>query len=263
MSLVAIPTAVPVKRRIPWVVTSLIALAIVAFVGLVYTLMHRPGNPSVAGQFYYIVPMDMDIVINKDGELQAVNNVEIVSQVEGQNTILDVAKEGDFVHKGDIICKLDSSDIETKIESAQLDLQRADADLVAAKEAKEIQDSTNSANLEAANVDLVLAKLDLEEYIQGTYPSDLQDAKTAVEMAKIEVKNKEDDLDQTRSLFGNGFVTAVDVKTAEVALLQAKNTFDQKVTAEDVLQKYTHEKEATDRKNKVAQAQKKGGSCPT
>ena len=76
-------------------------------------------------------------------------------------------------------------------------------------------------------------------------------------MSKIEVKNKEDDLDQTRSLFGKGFVTAVDVKTAEVALLQAKNTYDQKVTAEDVLQKYTHEKEATDFKNKVAQAQKK------
>ena len=129
--------------------------------------------------------------------------------------------------------------------------------LTAAKEAKEIQDSTNSANLEAANVDLVLAKLDLEEYVEGTYPSDVQDAKTAVEMAKIDVKTKEDDLDQARSLFGKGFVTAVDVKTAEVALLQSKNTLDQKTTAIEVLEKYTHEKEATTRKNTVAQAEKK------
>ncbi len=257
MSLVAIPISVPVKRRIPWMLSGFIALALVGVAWVGYTFSRRGGAPTIAGQFYNVVPMDMDIVINKDGELQAVNNVEIVSQVEGQSTILDIAKEGAFVHKGDTICKFDSSDIETKIELAQLDLQRAEADLTAAKEAKEIQDSTNSANLEAANVDLVLAKLDLEEYIQGTYPSDLQDAKTAVEMAKIEVKNKEDDLDQTRSLFGKGFVTAVDVKTAEVALLQAKNTFDQKVTAQDVLQKYTHEKEATDRKNKVAQAEKK------
>ena len=90
---------------------------------IAFALSRRAGGPSFTGQYYSVIPMDMDIVINKDGELQAVNNVEIVSQVEGQNTILDVAKEGQFVHKGDIICKLDGSDIETKIESAQLDLE--------------------------------------------------------------------------------------------------------------------------------------------
>ena len=257
MSVVAVPSSLPLRRRIPWML--ILALAVVA-VGIAWVAVNYAGRTTsefAGAQFYAIAPMDMDITISKDGELQAVNNVDITNPLEGQSTIIDIAKEGDFVHKGDVVVKFDSSDIQQKIESAQLDLQRAEADLTAAREAKEIQESSNAADLEAANVDLVLARLDLQQYVEGTYPSDLQQAKTAVDMAKIEVKNKEDDLDQTRSLFGKGFVTAADVKTAELALLKAKNDLDQKTTDLEVLEKYTHEKEVTDRRNKVAQAEKK------
>src|SRR5688572_3667982 len=257
MSLVAVPTAIPVRRRIPWVLATFIAVGAVGVVIVILAIVSGPGAGGGVGEFYRVIPMDMDITINKDGELQAVNNVEITCQVDGQNTILEIAKEGVFVRKGDVVCKIDSTEIETKIESAQLDLQRAESDLTAAKENKEIQESSNTANYEAANVDLILAKLDLQEYVDGTFPSDLQVAKTSVEMAKIEVKNKEDDLDQTRNLFGKGFVTAVDVKTAEIALLKARNDLNTKTTDLEVLQKYTHEKELTDRRNKVAQAEKK------
>lgn len=257
MSLIAVPASVS-PRRIPWGVVLLGLIAIVGVVLIIMALTRRSGGGGMtAGEFYTIVPMDLDITISKDGELQAVNNVEIVSPVEGQNVILDIAREGAFVHKGDMVCKLDSAEIERKIETAQLELQKAESDLTAAKESKEIQDSTNSANLEAANVELILARLDLQQYVEGTFPSDLQNAQTGVEMAKLAVKSKEDFLSQTRSLFSKGFVTADDVKKAELDLLTAKNDLDKKSTDLMVLEKYTHEKELTDRRNKVAQAEKK------
>src|SRR3954447_16600686 len=143
------------------------------------------------------------------------------------------------------------------METATLDLQTVESAVTTAREGKEIQDSTNAANLEAANVDLVLAKLDLQQYVEGTFPSDLQTAKTNVEMAKIAVKNKEDTLDQTRSLFSKGFVTAADVKNDELALLTAKNDLATKTTDLEVLDKYTHLKDVTAKKNAVAQAEKK------
>src|SRR4051812_26433342 len=257
MSLVAIPTSLSRPRRIPWLLAAMIGVGAVLVALVAWWLTNRPGGPVVSGQYYTVVPMDMDITINKDGELAAVNNVEITSPVEGQNTIVEIAKEGDFVHKGDVLIKLDSSEIERKIETATLDLQKAESDLTAAREQKEIQESSNSANLEAANVDLILARLDLQQYVEGTFPSDLQQARTDLEMAKIPVKNKEDDLAQTRSLFSKGFVTAADVKTAELELLKAKNDLDLKTTVLQVLEKYKHEKELTDMKNKVAQAEKK------
>src|SRR5439155_9922118 len=173
-------------------VTLLIAFGVVALVWVVIALVGSSGGAAVPGDFYTVVPMDLDITINKDGELAAVNNVEITSPVEGQNTIVDIAKEGDFVHKGDVICKLDSSDIEQKIQNSTLDLQKAQNDLTAAREQKEIQESTNAANIEAANTDLVLARLDSQQYVEGQFPSDLREARTNVEMEKNSLKNKGD-----------------------------------------------------------------------
>ena len=59
---------------------------------------------------------------------------------------------------------------------------------------KDIQESQNAANLEAAEVALTLAKLDLQEYTSGTYPQDVENAQTTLEMAKITLKNKEEHL---------------------------------------------------------------------
>src|SRR5947207_1442545 len=171
MSLAAIPASLPIKRRLPWTLILSTTFVSVLIIYAAVWFARRGPVGAAPGQFYTVMPMDMDITISKDGELQAVNNVEINNPLEGQSTIIDIAKEGVFVHKGEIVCKFDSSDIERKIETAELDLQRAEADLTAAKEAKEIQDSSNAANLEAAQVDLTLARLDLQEYVEGTYPS--------------------------------------------------------------------------------------------
>ena len=257
MTLAAIPVSLPRVRRIPWMLALIVATVVVALAWGIVALSGSSGGSGVVGTFHTIVPIDMDITLNPKGELQAVNNVDITNPVEGQSTIIDIAKEGDFVHKGDIVCKLDSTDIENKIENATLDLQKAQSDLANAREAKEIQESTNAANLEAANVDLVLTRLDLQQYVEGQYPSDLQQAQTDLEMSKVTVKNKEDDLAQTRSLFSKGFVTAADVKTAELELLKAKNDLDLKTTTLQVLQKYKHERDLTNMKNQVAQAEKK------
>ena len=40
------------------------------------------------------------------------------------------------------------------------------------------------------------AQLDLQAYTDGTYPQDLANAQTTLEMAKITLKNKDEDLSQ-------------------------------------------------------------------
>ena len=249
--------AVAAKRRVPWALALFVALAVVGITWVVMVVTGRGNDGFAAGEYFTVQPLDLDVTISKDGELQAVKNVEIVNKVDGQSVILDIATEGTYVRKGDVVVRLDPSVIEEQLEDDKLNLQKAEADLTAAVEAKAIQESTNSANLEAANVELILARLDLQEYVEGTYPSTLQNAKTSVEMSRISVKDKEDNLAQTRSLFSKGFVTSVDVKKAELELLTAQNDLDKKSTDLLVLEKYTHEKELTDRRNKVVQAEKK------
>src|SRR3712207_3737304 len=109
---IPVPSALPAKRRIPWLLAVFIALGVVAVAWIVLAISGRGGDGYAAGEFFTAQPIDLDVTITKDGELQAVSNVEIVCKVDGQSVILDIAKEGAYVHKGDVVVKLDPSVIE-------------------------------------------------------------------------------------------------------------------------------------------------------
>src|SRR5687768_14625991 len=207
------------RKWVPWIIAGAIALAAA---GGLWVYYHRPGSSGGAaatgaaagGKFYTVTPMDMDVKVVKDGELQAVNNIDVMCMVEGQSTIVHIIKEGSEVKKGDLLVEIDSSQIRQQIDQTTLQHQKAEADLKSAREMLAIQQNQNEADIEAAQVQLELARLDLRQYTEGTYPQSLADAQTALEMAAITVKNKEEELEQTRNLFAKGFVTAAEVKSA-------------------------------------------------
>src|SRR4051812_19309418 len=264
MSLAALPSSTPVVQTTPrrWVLwfapLALIPLIVAGYWFFTKAPSATGGGVGVdAAQLYPVMPADFEVKVSQKGELQAVNNIDIVCQVEGQTAITTIVKEGSSVKKGQVLATLDSSAIKQKIEDATLDVQKADADLQTAREMKDIQDSQNAANLEAAQVVLDAAKLDFQAYVKGLYPQALQNAQTALEKAKITLKTKQETYAQTQNLFNKGFVTATDVKTSEIDVAEAGNAVGQAQTALDVLVQYTHLKALADKKTAVSQAEQK------
>src|SRR5256885_845352 len=264
MSLIAVPpahvaAAVGNRRRTVWMLVPLLALLALGGYWFFSRPSVRAANSAAIGpgQWYTAIPMDMEVKIVKDGELAAVNAIDILCQVEGSTTVQTLVKEGSTVKKGDVLCTLDSSAIKQKIEDTTLDLQKAEADLTTSREMKDIQESQNAANLEASDVALTLAKLDLQAYTEGNYPQDLQNAQTALEMGKITLKNTQEDLAQTMNLFNKGFVTASDVKKSELAVTTARNDVGKAESALKVLTQYTHNRDMADKKNALSQAEQK------
>jgi HlyD family secretion protein len=240
----------------PYVVAAVVAG--LALGGYWVTTRNATTAPGAGGSpTYAVVPMDMEIKIAKDGELQAVKNIEISCNVEGQTAVQTLVKEGVSVKKGDILATLDASAINQKIEDTTLELQRAEADLTTAQEMIEIQKLANSANLEAAEVALVLAELDYQSYTEGSYPAAVKSGETTIEMGEITLKNTMEDLERTRDLATKGFVTAADVKKSELAVTTAKQALDKAKTDHEVLTKYTHESELAAKRNAKAQAEQR------
>lgn len=261
MNSVALPsTAGPRRNKLAVYVGIPAGVALLAVGALWggYALFGGKSGPTLTpGMFHTVLPMDLDVKINKDGELQAVNNIDIICQVEGQNTITQIVKEGATVKKGDVLITIDSSSIRQKIEDTTLELQKAEADLTTSRELKDIQESQNSANLQASEVALILAQLDLKQYQEGTYPQQLENAKTTVEMARITLKNTDEDLDQTMKLFAKGFVTAAEVKKSELAVTNARNGLAQAASALNVLTNYSHQMDSASKRNTLAQAEQR------
>ena len=239
------------------------SVGIVAVVGLASALAwFRYRSPFGAGDkftgtFQPAVVMDLDVRLTKDGELHAINYVDVINKVEGVNTVQELVREGTYVRKGDKLVVLDSSNIQKAFDASLLELQEGEATLATAKESKDIQEATNKAVLQAAELDLEVAKIELREYVEGVFPQKEAEARTKLDMAVIMVKNKEEDLATTRNLFARGFVTAADLKKAELDVLTVKNDHKKAETDLMVLIEFTNAKELATRKSAVAQAEQK------
>src|SRR5271170_5441583 len=251
MSDVAIPISTP-SRWLTWTAAAVVALAAMGAYGLYSRWTGSADAAVVSGDYFTIAPMDLDRRVIKDGEMQSVNNIDIISQVEGQTMINTLVKEGSFVKKGDVLVTLDSSAIKQKIDDTSLTLEQAEADLAAAKDAKDIQESQNDANLDASTVALDLAKLDYQQYVEGTYPQSVADANTDLAMAKITLRDAQEDLANTKSLYAKGFVTGADIEKSDLAVTTAVNGVDKAQTALEVLTKYTHAEDLASKQNAVA-----------
>src|SRR5438132_1125875 len=103
------------------------------------------GSQGTPVKWQAVSAGELQVKVHKDGELQAVNNIEIMSLVEGLNTIVQIVKEGQYVSQGDTLVTLDSSMIRQKIDDTSLELQRAASDVAAARNVLEIQKSQNEA----------------------------------------------------------------------------------------------------------------------
>lgn len=266
MTQLALPTpgAKPAVRR--WTAYSLVAALLVAALAAIGWLLvsgsiapgsAAGGGSASPGQFFRVAPMDLEVRLVKDGELQAINNIDIVSEVEGQTTIQEIVKEGTNVKKGDVLVVLDSASIRQKIEDTTIELQKAEADVTNARELRDIQESKNAADLEAAEVALTLAELDLKDYEEAAYPQQLANARTDLEMAQIDLKNRREDLAQTRNLFAKGFVTAADVKKSELEVTKAENAVAKAETALRRLTDYTHASDLAAKRNALSQAEQR------
>ncbi|MBC8106146.1 MAG: hypothetical protein H7Z14_06115, partial [Anaerolineae bacterium] len=243
-----------ISRPMTWTIAALVAIAATALVWWVGQHVNVIADPLTVpdGSFMRVVRSNLDVVVRKDGELQSVKYIDLISGVEGMNTIRSVVPEGTFVKKGDVVAEIDSSEIKRKVQAALLDVKKAENDFTAAKQQRNIQESKNTADLEAANVELRLAKIDLKSYNEGEYPQKLAEAQRTLEMAKITLRKQEQNLAQTRNLLDRGYVTSTDMEKAQLDRVTAQNDFEKKTTELRVLTDYTHEKEEADKQNKVA-----------
>src|SRR5262245_9844381 len=121
MSTIAVPDLLGTrgrKNRALVVVPAVLAMGALAYFGGRKFLTSAPQG--VTGTFQTVNRVDLDVKVSKDGELAAVNNIDVISQVEGSVAIQTLVKEGMTVKKGDLLVKLDSSAIEQKIEDTTM-----------------------------------------------------------------------------------------------------------------------------------------------
>jgi HlyD family secretion protein len=244
---------------------GLLAVAVVLLVWGVSTLVRAwdssatpaappPGTSAAGGDWYTVKKNTFDLTVVAAGELEAKHQVEIKSKVEGQTTIVRLVDEGVAVKAGDELAKLADDRITDKLDQANLDLERARADQVAATQDLAIQQSQAQSDVDAAEVKLALAELDLSKWLKGDDLTQLRDKQLALEKAKRTIVRAKRDLELSKQLYEEKFISLNELEDSEVAAIEAEAGLKTAEQDLEVYKSYTHPKDERKATSDVEQA---------
>jgi len=244
-------------RAVVAVVLSLIGVALVGGVALAVSggLGSSGKKGAATAELARAEVMDFEISTTSSGELEARNQVEIRSKLESPATIVEVVPEGTRVKKGDVLVRLNADEIESKITEESLRVEQAKAELLAARNAYEIQLTENDSRLRQATLKLELAKLSLQQWIEGDDKQKRLTNELALDKGKRDLDRLKNKFEQSKMLIKEGFLSQDEYDMDEIRLKEAEAALEKADLQNNAYENYQRPKDEKSRNSDVQQAQ--------
>ncbi len=227
------PTDNPLSKRAP----ILIGAAVIV-IGLIVVMAGGSEDETKDEEFYLVKKDDFLVTIVEGGTLEAVNEVSIRNEMKYSSKIVSIVPEGSYAKKGDLLCELDVSEIEDRLDEQKLSVESAEFALTQAEENLKIQESLNDSSIKAAELKLEFAETDLQKYKDGDWPQALRDAKANILTAEEKLKIDEETYEWSKKLHQQGFETRNTMERNGLTFTQSKNKFEQATEAKRLLETY-------------------------
>jgi len=197
---------------------SIIALVIIAGV-LWFQFGRSKGNaPIIRTAVATRGPISSSV--SATGVLQPITTVQVKSNVGGQVVKLAV-DEGDIVHTGQLIAKIDPADSLAALQQSQADLRSSQSKVEQTRQTLDMQGEQTTASIAAAQQALETSK---QRLAQAQKEAKVQPVltKASINQAQYNLKAAQSSLDQIKSA-----LTPQKLASAKAAYDQAKASYDQ------------------------------------
>ncbi len=244
----------PAPRAFAWV-TILIVLGVLAAGAIAYLTL-RPNKSAASAASETIAPVmdSFDIVTTAVGELDSRNKVEVRNPLERGAQIMSIVAEGTRVKAGDLLIQLATDEIQREIDTAKEQVESAKADLVDAESEYEIQVNDNESNERKALLEIELAQLALNQWLEGEVSVKRQQNTLAINRASIEVDRLADKFSRSQLLLDEGFVSKDEVDRDEVEYIEAISNFKTSNLQAQVFEQYEYPRELKTKQSTVDNA---------
>ncbi len=206
------------------------------------------------GELYTVEPVTFSITLTEDGEVKPRKSIELKCEVEGQSTILSIVPESTKVKKGDLLIELSSDVIEDKISNEQLQIDALKNELNAARQEVELQRQQNASDIKKAEIDVEIARLELEKYRKGDYPQRLQQIEIDIQQTELEIKRKRDELDKYKKLYAKKYITGAKLDQIRFELQKLNMVLQRHQLALEILNNYEKPKNEKQRQSTYERA---------
>ena len=156
----------------------------------------------------------------------------------GPAKIAEIAREGTYVSKGDLLLRFDSAGFAQELARERAALLQAEADLATAREALRLESLQARAGVDEARDQIGYAESDLKDQVDGTGRVALAEAEAAVADLERETSRARRDRDDLKPMLARGFITQMELERADQALQRAQEQLKLAILKRDALVKY-------------------------
>lgn len=246
-------------------------LLVISIVGTKIQIQKKKTSGFV---LYTVQRQNLRISVIEGGNLVALESQKIVNEVPGTRNILEVVDEGtqiteEDVKRGKILMKLDSKDLEDKLEQLKITVENSLAAYTQEQQQMEILKKENESNISQAKLNVQFAEMDLKKYlgdilaqkmIEQTEVVDISSLiksdnlggealnrkrtlENNIDLAREEVARAKDTVEWSEKLAEKGYVTKSELEADKLALKQKEVKQEQAELEYDLFLKYEFPKE--------------------
>jgi RND family efflux transporter MFP subunit len=194
------------------------------------------GTPALhADEAYYTVKRGkLTVTITENGSLLAKNSEKVNFQGRrGSGKITFLIEEGKQVSAGDVLCRLDTKEMDNQVQQLQLEINRTEVDLNSAGTELQIQKGDNVANIEKAAIAVEKAEKELEKYKDGDVPKERRNLEVKIKTAETTYTRAKKKYEDSKTLLEQEYISKaqvdqdeIDYERSEIELQSAYNDLD-------------------------------------
>jgi HlyD family secretion protein len=244
----------PDNSRRRWVIgTAMLALLLIAGV---LTRAYTTRIPADQKDHLTFSVRRGPLVINltESGTIESQDKTIIKNQISGKTTILWIIEEGTQVKEGDLLVKLDASQLEDNLFSQQIKVQNSEALYVNSRENLAITKNEAASNTEKAETTLSFSQQDLKKYVEGEYPQQLRESEASITLAEEDLQRSEDKLKWSRKLVDKQFISQTEYQADELAAKKARLDIELARGKKDLLERFTNSRQLAELESDAKQA---------
>jgi len=186
----------------------LLATALLVVAGVLYWVYQRKHaakaadvaeeqvNKQDVDRTFTLKRGDLVLGITQPGTVNARKKHRVVPQANIRSTIVWIIEENARVKKGDVVVKLDPTDLENRVLDGRIELENLEKEQELALEAQKLEDSTQAANMKAAEDRVSKADDALRKYLRF-------ERRQKRDSLDLTISNAQSKLDDARETYRN------------------------------------------------------------
>ncbi len=213
------------------------------------------GAPS-EGMLFTVPRGDLLVTLTENGTLVAKESRKISSGTDSQGKVTFLIEEGKAVPEGELLCKLDSTELETQVEQLGLDIVQAQANLDTARTELDIQKTENAAAIEKGQLALEKAHKEQDRYRDGDAPAERRKLDVAIKEAETGHSRAKKKYEDSQKLFEQTYINKSQLEQDQIDYERAVVQLDGSHLDLQMFEKYTLPMGMRDREVAVRDAER-------